>query len=83
MVWKAARRYTDFISDIKKDVVRPKYIPGKSWKSWMNIWKDPKVIEKSKINSRNRHGCSNAVAKETHTEGSITINLFVTLTTCN
>ncbi|KAK4713415.1 hypothetical protein R3W88_019322 [Solanum pinnatisectum] len=53
---KAARRYSDFISCIKKEAVRPKY-----------------VIENSKINSRNRSGGQNAVAKGTHTGGSITI----------
>ncbi|KAH0688818.1 hypothetical protein KY289_016176 [Solanum tuberosum] len=39
----------------------------------MSIWKKPEVIEKSKINSRNRCGGQDAVAKGTHTGGSITI----------
>jgi len=39
----------------------------------MRFWKDPKVVEKSKINSKNRCGGQNAVAKGTHTGGSITI----------
>ncbi|KAH0680973.1 hypothetical protein KY290_023161 [Solanum tuberosum] len=70
---KATRRYNDFISGLKKEGKRPKYIPEETWESWMSIWKNPKVIEKSKINSRNRCGGENAVAKRTHTGGSITI----------
>lgn len=41
--------------------------------SWMTFWKDPKNIEMSKINSRNRCGGENAVATGTHTGGSISI----------
>ncbi|KAH0632414.1 hypothetical protein KY290_035837 [Solanum tuberosum] len=70
---KAARRYSDFISCIKKEAIRPKYVPEETWESWMRFWKDPKVIEKSKINSKNRCGDQNVVAKGTHTGGSITI----------
>ncbi|KAH0743114.1 hypothetical protein KY290_031107 [Solanum tuberosum] len=70
---KAGRRYIDFISCIKKEAVRPKYVLEETWESWMRFWKDPKVIENSKINSRNRCGGQNAVAKGTHTGGSITI----------
>ncbi|WMV31389.1 hypothetical protein MTR67_024774 [Solanum verrucosum] len=70
---KAARRYSDFISCIKKGAVRPKYVPEETWESWMRFWKDSKVVEKSKINSKNRGGGQNAVAKGTHTGGSITI----------
>jgi len=70
---KAARRYSDFISGLKKEGKRPKYISEEIWESWMSIWKKPEVIEKSKINSRNRCGGQDAVAKGTHTGGSITI----------
>ncbi|XP_049371478.1 uncharacterized protein LOC125836340 [Solanum verrucosum] len=70
---KAARRYSDFISCIKKEAIRPKYVSEETWESWMRFWKDPKVIEKSKINSKNRCGGQNVVAKGTHTGGSITI----------
>lgn len=70
---KAARRYSDFISSIKKEAVLQKYVSKETWESWMRFWKDPKVIEKSKINSRNRCGSQNVVAKGTHTGGSITI----------
>ncbi|XP_049386855.1 uncharacterized protein LOC125851107 [Solanum stenotomum] len=70
---KAMRRYSDFISCIKKEAIRPKYVPEETWESWMRFWKDPKVIEKSKINSKNRCGGQNVVAKGTHTGGSITI----------
>ncbi|KAH0657643.1 hypothetical protein KY289_026391 [Solanum tuberosum] len=70
---KAARRYSDFISCIKKGAVRPKYVLEETWETWMRFWKDPKVVEKSKINSKNRCGGQNAVAKGTHTGGSITI----------
>ncbi|KAH0667906.1 hypothetical protein KY285_029112 [Solanum tuberosum] len=70
---KATRRYNDFISGLKKEGKRPKYISEEIWESWMSIWKKPEVIEKSKINSRNRCGGQNAVAKGTHTGGSIKI----------
>ncbi|XP_049362049.1 uncharacterized protein LOC125826753 [Solanum verrucosum] len=70
---KTARRYSDFISGLKKEGKRPKYISEEIWESWMSIWKKPEVIEKSKINSRNRCGGQDAVAKGTHTGGSITI----------
>ncbi|XP_006340515.1 uncharacterized protein [Solanum tuberosum] len=70
---KAARRYSHFISCIKKEAIRPKYVPEETWESWMRFWKDPKVIEPSKINSKNRCGGQNVVAKGTHTGGSITI----------
>ncbi|KAH0655371.1 hypothetical protein KY285_030253 [Solanum tuberosum] len=70
---KAAIRYNDFISCIKREAIRPKYVPEETWESWMRFWKDLKVIEKSKINSKNRCGSQNVVAKGTHTGGSITI----------
>ncbi|KAH0655364.1 hypothetical protein KY285_030246 [Solanum tuberosum] len=70
---KAAIRYSDFISCIKKEAIRPKYVPEETWESWMRFWKDPKVIEKSKINSKKRCGGQNVVVKGTHMGGSITI----------
>ncbi|KAH0704385.1 hypothetical protein KY285_018663 [Solanum tuberosum] len=70
---KATIRYNNFIFGLKKEGEGPKYIPEETWESWMSIWKNPEVIEKSKINSRNRCGGENAVAKGTHTGGSITI----------
>ncbi|XP_049390102.1 uncharacterized protein LOC125854555 [Solanum stenotomum] len=70
---KAARRYSDFISGLKKKGKWTKYISEEIWESWMSIWKKLEVIEKSKINSRNRCGGQDAVAKGTHTGGSITI----------
>ncbi|XP_060182311.1 uncharacterized protein LOC132611976 [Lycium barbarum] len=70
---KAARKYSDFISTIKTKGFRPDYVPIETWESWMKYWKDPKVVEKSKIASKNRCGGENAVASGTHTGGSITI----------
>ncbi|XP_060170833.1 uncharacterized protein LOC132601785 [Lycium barbarum] len=70
---KAARKYNDFISTIKTEGFRPDYVPIETWESWMKYWKDPKVVEKSKIASKNRCGGENTVASGTHTGGSITI----------
>nr|AAT40536.2 PttA2 protein, putative [Solanum demissum] len=70
---KAARRYSDFISCIIKVAIWPKYVSEETWESWIKFWKDPKVIEKPKMNSKNSCGGQNVVAKGTHTGGSITI----------
>ncbi|XP_060212771.1 uncharacterized protein LOC132640267 isoform X2 [Lycium barbarum] len=70
---KAARRYCDFVSSIKGEGIRPVYVPKETWESWKKYWADPKVIEKSKIASKNRRGGEDAAASGTHTGGSISI----------
>ncbi|KAH0777896.1 hypothetical protein KY290_009307 [Solanum tuberosum] len=72
--WKSvSQEIRDFYLGEFKEAIRPKYVPEETWESWMRFWKDPKVIEPSKINSKNRCGGQNVVAKGTHTGGSITI----------
>ncbi|XP_060200780.1 uncharacterized protein LOC132629053 [Lycium barbarum] len=68
-----ARSYCDFVSSIKGEGIRPVYVPKETWESWKKYWADPKVIEKSKIASKNRRGGEDAAASGTHTGGSISI----------
>ncbi|XP_060188846.1 uncharacterized protein LOC132617789 isoform X1 [Lycium barbarum] len=70
---KAARRYCDFVSTIKGEGIRPVYVPKETWESSKKYWEDPKVVEKSKIASKNRRGGEDTVASGTHTGGSISI----------
>nr|XP_009804971.1 PREDICTED: uncharacterized protein LOC104250113 [Nicotiana sylvestris] len=69
---KAARRYCDFMCNIKKekDIVQPDFVPKDVWDNWMELWKDPKCVKKS---AKNRCGGGTAVAIGTHTGGSVTI----------
>ncbi|XP_059315704.1 uncharacterized protein LOC132066403 [Lycium ferocissimum] len=69
---KAAKRYRDFISKIKKKGIKPDYVPDNVWESWMRLWADPKCVEKSEINAKNHCG-GGEVAAGTHTGGSISI----------
>ncbi|XP_059294886.1 uncharacterized protein LOC132047934 [Lycium ferocissimum] len=70
---KAARRYCDFVSTIKGEGIRLAYVLKETRESWKKYWEDPKVVEKSKIASKNRRGGEDAVASGTHTGGSISI----------
>ncbi|XP_015158526.1 uncharacterized protein [Solanum tuberosum] len=71
---KGARRYGDFISVLKKEGKRPKYISEEIWESWMSIWKKLEVIEKSKINyKKSVVAVIMQLPKELNTGGSITI----------
>ncbi|XP_049410558.1 uncharacterized protein LOC125873731 [Solanum stenotomum] len=69
---KAALKYRNFISKIKKERVRPGYVPENVWERWMQLWGSEKCIKKSEINSKNRRGGHETVV-ETHTGGSISI----------
>ncbi|KAH0738071.1 hypothetical protein KY290_036776 [Solanum tuberosum] len=69
---KAALKYRNFISKIKKEGVRPGYVPENVWERWMQLWGSEKCIKKSEINSKNRRG-GHEIAVGTHTGGSISI----------
>jgi len=69
---KAALKYRNFISKIKKEGVRPGYVPENVWERWMQLWGSEKCIKKSEINSKNRRG-GHETAVGTHTGGSISI----------
>jgi len=69
---RAAKRYSDFVSKLKANMVQPDTIPNNVWESWLRLWKDPKCVEKSEINSKNRCAGS-GVATGTHTGGSINV----------
>ncbi|KAH0658082.1 hypothetical protein KY289_026830 [Solanum tuberosum] len=69
---KVALKYRNFISRIKKEGVRPGYVPENVWERWMQLWGSEKCIKKSKINSKNRRGGHEAAVR-THTGGSISI----------
>ena len=55
---KAAKRYSGFISYLKKIYTdgksRPTYVPPEMWSGLINHWKDPKVIEKSEAAKKAR-----------------------------
>nr|XP_033508545.1 uncharacterized protein LOC104120557 [Nicotiana tomentosiformis] len=69
---RATKRYSDFISKLKSNGVQRDSIQNNVWQSWMRLWKDPKCVEKSKINAKTR--CAgNGVATGTHTGGSISV----------
>ncbi|KAH0643646.1 hypothetical protein KY289_034620, partial [Solanum tuberosum] len=69
---KAALKYRNFISKIKKEGVRPGYVPENVWERWMQLWGSEKCIKKSEINSKNRRG-GHETTVGTHTGGSISI----------
>ncbi|XP_060188058.1 uncharacterized protein LOC132617140 isoform X3 [Lycium barbarum] len=69
---KAATKYTNFISKIKQKRIKPDYVSDNVWERWLQLWPDPKCVEKSEINAKNRCG-GKEVAAGTHTGGSICI----------
>ncbi|XP_070018955.1 uncharacterized protein [Nicotiana sylvestris] len=44
--------------------------------SWEQLWKDPKCVEKSETNAKNRRGGRSGVSTETHTGGSVSIGEY-------
>nr|XP_016490354.1 PREDICTED: uncharacterized protein LOC107810128 [Nicotiana tabacum] len=73
---RAAKRYNDFISKLKKNGVQRKSLPNDVRQSWMRRLKDPKCVEKSEINANNRYGNESGVATGTHTGGSISVGEY-------
>ncbi|XP_075110942.1 uncharacterized protein LOC107780688 isoform X3 [Nicotiana tabacum] len=73
---KASIRYKDFISKMKAKKVRPRGVPVEVWESWDQLWKDPKCVEKSEINAKNRRGGRSGVSIGTHTGGSVSIGEY-------
>ncbi|XP_060216145.1 uncharacterized protein LOC132643665 isoform X3 [Lycium barbarum] len=69
---KAATKYRNFISKIKQKRIKPDYVSDNVWERWLQLWADPKCVEKSEINAKNRCGGKEVVAG-THTGGSICI----------
>ncbi|XP_060194947.1 uncharacterized protein LOC132624140 [Lycium barbarum] len=69
---KAATKYKNFISKIKQKRIKPDYVSDNVWERWLQLWADPKCVEKSEINAKNRCG-GKEVAAGTHTGGSICI----------
>ncbi|XP_059288611.1 uncharacterized protein LOC132041959 [Lycium ferocissimum] len=69
---KAATKYRNFISKIKQKRIKPDYVSDNVWERWLQLWADPKCVEKSEINAKNRCG-GKEVAAGTHTGGSICI----------
>ncbi|XP_059306908.1 uncharacterized protein LOC132058422 [Lycium ferocissimum] len=69
---KAATKYRNFISKIKQKRIKPDYVSDNVWERWLQHWADPKCVEKSEINAKNRCG-GKEVAARTHTGGSICI----------
>ncbi|XP_060189279.1 uncharacterized protein LOC132618233 [Lycium barbarum] len=69
---KAATKYRNFISKIKQKRIKPDYVSDNVWERWLQLWADPKCVEKSEINAKNRCG-GKEVAVGTHTGGSICI----------
>ncbi|XP_060177807.1 uncharacterized protein LOC132607741 [Lycium barbarum] len=52
--------------------IKPDYVSDNVWERWLQLWADPKCVEKSEINAKNRCG-GKEVAAGTHTSGSICI----------
>ncbi|XP_060192814.1 uncharacterized protein LOC132622253 [Lycium barbarum] len=69
---KAATKYRNFISKSKQKRIKPDYVSDNVWEHWLQLWVDPKCVEKSEINGKNRCG-GKEVAAGTHTGGSICI----------
>ncbi|XP_060182699.1 uncharacterized protein LOC132612617 [Lycium barbarum] len=69
---KAATKYRNFISKIKQKRIKPDYVFDNVWERWLKLWADPKCVEKSEINAKNRCGGKEVVVG-THTSGSICI----------
>ncbi|XP_060200370.1 uncharacterized protein LOC132628619 [Lycium barbarum] len=80
----AATKYRNFISKIKQKRIEPDYVSDNVWERWLQLWADPKCVEKSEINAKNHCG-GKEVAAGTHPGGSICIGehrkrLFLILT---
>nr|XP_016478538.1 PREDICTED: uncharacterized protein LOC107799910 [Nicotiana tabacum] len=69
---RAAKRYSDFVSKLKANMVQPDTIPNNVWESWLRLRKDPKCVEKSEINAKTFCGGSK-IATGTHTYGFISV----------
>ncbi|KAM3233894.1 hypothetical protein P3L10_019253 [Capsicum annuum] len=72
---KAAIVYRNFIAKLKDKGISQDFRHEDVWESWQRLWKDPKCVEKSKINAQNHRG-GKEVAVGTNTGGSISIGEY-------
>ncbi|XP_021627529.1 uncharacterized protein LOC110626092 [Manihot esculenta] len=68
---KVVERYKDIMEDLKSTRNIPAYVSEEAWKLCEQYWNDPKVIQQSQRNSRNRHGVINGLGPFTHAGESI------------
>ncbi|XP_060182963.1 uncharacterized protein LOC132612904 [Lycium barbarum] len=63
---KAATKYKNFISKIKQKRIKPHYVFDNVSERWLQLWVNPKCVEKSEINAKNRCGGKEVALGLTH-----------------
>ncbi|GJW06916.1 PDR ABC-type transporter family protein [Tanacetum coccineum] len=65
---KASKRYTDFLRDIRRKMIKPIFISEDTWASFVAYWDTPEYKGKRETNSQNR---LKGDGPSTHTGGSV------------
>ncbi|PWA96724.1 hypothetical protein CTI12_AA036810 [Artemisia annua] len=65
---KASERYTDFLRDIRRKMIKPIFISEDTWAGFVGYWDTPEYKGKQEANSQNR---LKGDGPSTHTGGSV------------
>ncbi|XP_065867548.1 uncharacterized protein [Euphorbia lathyris] len=68
---KAAKRYSDMLSEIRNKGVRPAFLSEGVWKRWLEVWSDPEYVRMSQQKKLNRRKGEDGPAAACHTGGSV------------